>query len=241
VAGVLGTQALGFYYLAARIPIQLYQLGAGASVSFLTAFSRSDEHQLERGFATATKLSAFFVVAPLAVVIPLGRPLIETIFGETWRPAAAPFVLLLAAIAVRFTFWHVWNKLKSRGRVREIATVTAAQFVVVAIGAVVGAYAAGVTGAAAAVLLSELAFIPQKLRLARTLVRVDLARIVGPPLATLCVACAASALLAAVLPNRAALLGAAVLAAGLTTAAAWLDDAALFGAVLSSFRSRYGT
>jgi len=64
---------LGFYYLAARLPSQIFQVWRTLSVVIAAAFSRADRGQLSRGLDLTTRFSAFLVGLPLAVVIPLAQ------------------------------------------------------------------------------------------------------------------------------------------------------------------------
>ena len=241
VAIVLGTHALGIYYLAARLPFQIYQLGGSLSVSLLTAFSRSDERQLQRGFALATRLSAFFVFLPLALVIPLAEPFVTLVYGQAWVAAATPFALLMAAIAVRFTFWHVLNALKSRGRVREIAYLTAVQLAIVSVLSLLGAWAWGLVGAAAATLAVELILVVPKIRLIRTLVPFEFVNVLRAPALTLLAGVALTTVAATSLPGGQALVVSAIGLTALFGLTAWHSDRASLVAMFSAFRrTRFG-
>ena len=61
VATMLGTRQLGFFYIAARLPYQMYQLGATLSRALLATFSRAGRSQLERGVGITVRFSAFFI------------------------------------------------------------------------------------------------------------------------------------------------------------------------------------
>lgn len=242
VAVVLGTHQLGLYYLAARLPTQLYQLGGGLSVAFLTAFSRSDQRQLERGFALATRMSAFFIFLPLALAIPLAEPFITLVYGAKWEAAATPFALLMGAIAVRFTFWHVANALKSRGRVREIALLTGGQLVLVGVSSLVGASLAGLVGAAAAALAAEIALVIPKIKLIRSLVRFHPIEALRLPALTLAVGIGIATTSRELFPDAEALVASTVALTTLFALAAWRSDPSSFGTIVSSFRRRvHGT
>ena len=238
VAVLVGAHALGIYFVAARIPAQLYQLGGSLSSPVLTAFSRSTHEQLARGFMLVTRFSAFFTLLPLAVVITLAEPLVTTFYGEQWAAAAAPLALLTAAVAVRLTFWHTANLLKSQGRVKEITLLTALQLVLVLTLSSIGAWKEGATGAAAAVLVVELVLVPPKIYLARTVVPFATARALCAPAAALVGGVVLSAAAALVLPDGAALLLGSILVCASFAAIAWTSDRVTLAAIASSFLNR---
>lgn len=238
VAVFLGTHALGIYFIAARIPAQLYQLGGNLSSPVLTAFSRSTQEQLARGFMLVTRFSAFFTLLPVAFAITLARPLVTTVYGDRWAGASVPLAFLTAAVAVRLTFWHTANLLKSRGRVNEITLLTALQLVLVLVLCAAGAWIAGATGAAAAVLVVELLLVAPKVYLARTVVPFATVRALTPPAAGLAAGVVLSAAASLVLPHAAALLCGAVLVCASFAAAAWKSDRITLTAVIGSFHRR---
>jgi O-antigen/teichoic acid export membrane protein len=236
VAGVLGTRSVGFYYLAARLPNQVYQLARSLSMALLPAFSRADGERLARGYALVTRYSAFLILFPLALAIPLADPLIRFLYGPQWAPAAEPLVLLMAALAVRFVFWHLGNLLKSRDRARDLTPVMFLQLVATLVACYLGARSFGLVGAAAAVLAVELLLIAPKVMLIRTVVPFDLRRVLGEPVAAFALSAGVAAAAAAWLPAAAAVAVGTVASAAIFLAAALHSDPAFVQQLFASLR-----
>lgn len=239
VGAVLGTRELGFFYLASRLPEQIYQLARSLAGALLPAFSRSDDRQLERGFSFTVKLSAFFVALPLAVFVALAEPFVTSLYGSIWAPAAAPFALLMAAVAVRFVFWHVGNLLKARERVKEITIVLAAQLLVTAALSYPGAHLWGVTGVAVAALIGEVIFIYPKVRLIRSVVPFPTVRVLRSPLLTFVAGSGVAGAAAFLLPGVIALAIAAVAVTLLFGFAAWRSETHLLRLIVDSARRTF--
>lgn len=236
VGALLGTRELGFLYLASRIPGQVYQLGRSLSGALLPAFSRSDDRQLERGFALIARLSAVLVALPLAVAAPLATALVTTVYGERWAPAGPVLVLLFAALAIRFVFWHVGNLLKSRGRVLEMTALNAAQLALMAAGCSIGAVVGGLQGVAAGVLAVEAILVAPRLRLIRSVVPFRAGSVFRLPAGALLAGLAVAGACAALLPDAQALALSALAVAALFAGLLWRSDRAALALVLSSFR-----
>lgn len=236
VAGILGTHALGLFYLATRLASQAFMLGRSLAVPLLPAFSRSTDAQLARGFAMTTRLSGFFIALPLAVAVPLAGPLVETLYGEKWSSAALPLTLLFAAMAIRFVFWHTGNLLKSRGRVREITWLAVVQLVLTLGACTAGAVLGGVTGVALGVLAVEIVLVVPKLRLIRSVVPFRIGDAVRDPLLALLLGTGVAALLARLVDGPAALVAAACAVTIVFVAVARTTEPSSFAAVLAAFR-----
>jgi O-antigen/teichoic acid export membrane protein len=236
VAGILGTRSVGFYYLAARLPNQVYQLARSLSMALLPAFSRAEGDRLARAYALVTRYSAFLILFPLALAIPLAEPLIVLLYGPQWRPAAAPLVLLMAAFAVRFVFWHLGNLLKSRNRVRDLTPVMLLQFVATMIGCYFGARSFGLVGAASAILAVELVLIAPKVRLIRTVVPFELGTVLAEPLAAFAVSAGIATAAATYLPGATALLVSALSASAIFLGAAIRSDRVFVNQLIASLR-----
>jgi PST family polysaccharide transporter len=236
VAGLLDTHALGLFYLATRLANQAFMLGRSLAVPLLPAFSRSTDAQLARGFAMTTRLSGFFIALPLAVAVPLARPLVETLYGEKWSPAALALTVLFAAMAIRFVLWHTGNLLKSRGRVREITWLSVLQLVLTLVACTAGAALGGVTGVALGVLAVEIALVLPKLRLIRSVVPFRIAASVRDPLLALVLGTVVAAVLARLVDGTAALVAAACAVAIVFLAVARTTEPNSFAAVLAAFR-----
>jgi lipopolysaccharide exporter len=236
VAATLGTRQLGFFYLASRICGQVYQLGRSLTVPLLPAFSRVRDAQLERRFTKVTRLSAFFVAAPLAVLIAEGRDLVTAVFGERWQPAAVPLTLLFAAVGLRFVFWHVGNLLKSQARVREMTVLTAAQLVLLLAGSYLGARLHGLIGLAVASVVVEALLTLPRLRLIRSVVRFSNRSTFWAPVGTLLVAAAVARSVAAWTGGVGGLIVTGAAVAAVFAAALWLTEHATILTASAAFR-----
>jgi O-antigen/teichoic acid export membrane protein len=236
VAGVLGTRSVGYYYLASRLPNQIYQLARSLSMALLPAFSRAEGERLARAYALVTRYSAFLILFPLALAVPLAGPAIRLLYGPQWEPATDALVLLMAAFAVRFVFWHLGNLMKSRNRVRELTPVMLLQFVATMVGCYVGALWFGLVGTAAAVLVVELILVAPKVRLIRSVIPFDLGRVFAQPFAAFAVSAVIAAGAAALLPDGAALVVGALGSAVVFVAAALHSDPAFVHQLIASLR-----
>jgi lipopolysaccharide exporter len=236
VAALLGTKSVGYYYLAARLPNQIYQLARSLSMALLPAFSRAEGERLARAYAIITRSSAFLILLPLALALPLAETVIRLLYGSRWEPAAEPLVLLMAAFAVRFVFWHLGNLMKSRDRVGELTPIIAVQFVATMVACYVGARSFGLVGTAAAVLAVELILIAPKVRLIRSVVPFELRTVLGEPVAAFAVSVAMAAAAATWLPDTVALVVAAVACTLVFLAAALHSDRAFVQQLIASLR-----
>jgi O-antigen/teichoic acid export membrane protein len=236
VAGLLGTRSVGFYYLAARLPEQIYQLARSLSLALLPAFSRADVDRLARGYTLVTRYSAFLILCPLALAVPLAEPVIRILYGSQWTPAAGPLVLLMAAFSVRFVFWHLGNLLKSRDRVRDLTPVMLLQLVATLVACYIGALYFGLVGTAAAVLAVELILIAPKVRLIRTVIPFDVRSVLAEPVAAFVLSAAIVAAAGAWLPDVTALAVGAFASVGIFLAAAIRSDPAFVQQLVASLR-----
>ena len=107
VGRLLGNEALGYYWLAFKLPHYLLMAqGALASIA-LPAFSNTqNDTQLQRGFELATRYSAIGLLPICGITLVLGRPTIRYLFGETWLPATAAFQIFMVLVTVRGIFTH---------------------------------------------------------------------------------------------------------------------------------------
>lgn len=236
VASILGIRDLGIFYLAYRLPGQIYQLGRSLSQALLPAFSRSSDAQLARAYALTSRFSAFFMGLPLSVAVPLAPAFVAVVFGRRWESAGTLITLLLVAFAIRFVFWHVGNLLRSRERVVEMTILNAAQVVLTAVASFVGAAVGGLTGLGIGILAVELILIVPRVRLVRSVVPFSLVATLGRPLLTVAAAAIvalASSLLLSAVP---ALVVASVLATVLFVASAATGDRQLVSVVFAAVR-----
>jgi O-antigen/teichoic acid export membrane protein len=205
-------------------------------MALLPAFSRAEGERLARAYALVTRYSAFLILFPLALAIPLAGPVIRLLYGPRWEPATDPLVLLMAAFAVRFVFWHLGNLMKSRNRVRELIPVMLVQLAATLVGCYLGARWFGLIGAAAAVLGVELILVAPKVRLIRSVIPFDLGAILAEPLAAFAISGAIAAGAAAWLPDGAAIAVGAVGSTVVFGATAIRSDPAFLQQLIASLR-----
>lgn len=236
VAGLLGTRQLGFFYLATRWTQQFQQIGGSLSLGLLPAFSQARGTQLERGYAATTRFSAFLVGVPLALAIPLATPFVRLVYGEEWVPAAWPLKVLVGAMAIRFVFWHAYNLLKSRNRVREMTVVTAVQVVFYAVATVVGASAGGLVGVAVGAVIAEAALVFPKVRLIKSVVPFRATHVLALPVLAVIVAGSFVALVASAISDASALIAGGATGLAIVSFIAWCSDRRFVSEVAASFR-----
>jgi PST family polysaccharide transporter len=126
VGSVLGTVPLGFYLLAfnlANWPVGAFSQPV-RSVS-LAAFSqvRDDPELFSRTFARALRLLALVTVPACVLLAALADPLVRTVYGERWAPAAQALALLVLLGALRVALELGYDYLASAGRSRAILVI----------------------------------------------------------------------------------------------------------------------
>lgn len=126
VGSVLGTVPLGFYLLAfnlANWPVGAFSQPV-RSVS-LAAFSqvRDDPELFSRTFARALRLLALVTVPACVLLAALADPLVRTVYGERWAPAAQALALLVLLGALRVALELGYDYLASAGRSRTILVI----------------------------------------------------------------------------------------------------------------------
>lgn len=108
VGAKLGAVALGFYYLAFRLPELVILSGFQVANDVLFPFyarlkegSVKGADELRRGYLQTIRLGAMVAFPAALAMAVLAVPLVLTLYGEKWRPAAAPlaFVSLWAGLA----------------------------------------------------------------------------------------------------------------------------------------------
>jgi len=155
VGRVLGPQALGFYSMAYRLG-ELPTLAISNPVARVTfsEFSRMREQGRSLGLAFLKVLRMVALVAcPVGVIVSaLAEPLVATVLGPQWGPAAGP----IAVLGIWSAFYPVQNTLNwminSVGRASLLALVSGVVLVFFLGGAVGAAAWAGTTAVAVAVL-----------------------------------------------------------------------------------------
>lgn len=119
VGRMLGSVTLGFYQMAAKVPeMTITVLVWVTSRVLFPAFSRMHAEGQAVGDAYLAALRYVSAVSvPAAVgLAALGEPLVLTVFGETWRPAAPVLRALAAYAGVRSLSTPAGDVLKALGR-----------------------------------------------------------------------------------------------------------------------------
>jgi PST family polysaccharide transporter len=153
VGSVLGTVPLGFYLLAfnlANWPVGAFSQPV-RSVS-LAAFSqvRDDPELFARTFARALRLLALVTVPACVLLAALADPLVRTVYGERWAPAAQALALLVLLGALRVALELGYDYLASAGRSRAILVIHLLWLGVLVPLLALGAHFGGIRGVAAA-------------------------------------------------------------------------------------------
>lgn len=238
IGAFLGTQDLGYYFLASRIPAQIYQFGCSLAAVLFPAFSRSTPGQLHRGMTAAMRFSAMLTFIPLVIAIPLAKPIVTAVWGSVWAPAAIPFTVLLAWMSVRLILWHTGNLLKSQNRQRELVRLGVWQIALTPPCVVAGTAAWGLYGAVGGMLAVELLLAPMHVRLIRSIVVVGAWEGIGPPSVAAAVSLAVSIAAAMLLPDAIAIAIAIVATLLIFAWVAWLTDRTLMIRMKQAFRKQ---
>ncbi|PRY12986.1 lipopolysaccharide biosynthesis protein [Kineococcus rhizosphaerae] len=105
VGAVLGTKALGYYYIAWRILMLVTEVMTGVmSAVALPVFSRmSDDRELTvRALFRATKLSVSLAAPIFIAVLVLAPDLVPVVFGSQWRDAV-PLTQVLSVVGLVYS------------------------------------------------------------------------------------------------------------------------------------------
>ena len=133
VGRYIGTTALGFYQIAAKIPeaTVIVLLWVVTSVLF-PAFSRlhAAGQNLRRPYLTATRYVSAMTFPAATGLALLSAPLVVLFFGEQWAPAAPILTALAVYAGLRSLSNHAGDVLKATGRAPLLAGASAIQAVV---------------------------------------------------------------------------------------------------------------
>ncbi|MGH8976810.1 MAG: oligosaccharide flippase family protein [Acidimicrobiia bacterium] len=109
VGGKLGAAALGFYFLAFRLPelvvLGMFQVANEVLFPFYArlkdAAGADRDEELRRGYVRSVRLAAAVSLPAGLGMAALATPIVLVLYGSEWRPAAAPlaFVAIWAALA----------------------------------------------------------------------------------------------------------------------------------------------
>jgi O-antigen/teichoic acid export membrane protein len=152
VSATLGPAALGFYQLAFNIsswPVQSIS-AAARRVSF-AGFSRlaGSREMLADGFTRAAAALVALAIPACVLLITLAEPLIRTIYGVRWIPAA-PSLSLLGVLGLLRVFYELaYDGLAAADRRPTLLVVQGLWLVVLIPVLLVGAQTRGITGVSA--------------------------------------------------------------------------------------------
>lgn len=186
VAGLLGEEALGEYYVAFRFPHYLYALGTPLVVVALTVFARlrAEGKSLDRAFETVLNLTAHAVLAASSIGVVAAPLFIQVFLGERWLPAATSMQILFVVVALR-CISRLWMPLyEAHGITRKHALPMAVTCGLILLGGSLGIPLGGIEGMSLGVLagvgLGIGIFVPRNVR--ALLPGVSLARALAWPL-----------------------------------------------------------
>ena len=152
VSATLGPAALGFYQLAFNIsswPVQSIS-AAARRVSF-AGFSRlaGSREMLADGFTKAAAVLVALAIPACVLLITLSEPLIRTIYGARWTPAAASLSLLGVLGLLRVFYELAYDGLAAADRRPTLLVVQGLWLVVLIPVLLAGARTHGINGVSA--------------------------------------------------------------------------------------------
>ena len=152
VSATLGPAALGFYQLAFNIsswPVQSIS-AAARRVSF-AGFSRlaGSRELLADGFTKAAAILVALAIPACVLLITLSEPLIKTIYGARWTPAATSLSLLGVLGLLRVFYELAYDGLAAADRRPTLLVVQGLWLVVLIPVLLVGARTYGINGVSA--------------------------------------------------------------------------------------------
>ena len=152
VSATLGPAALGFYQLAFNIsswPVQSIS-AAARRVSF-AGFSRlaGSREMLADGFTKAAAVLVALAIPACVLLITLSEPLIRTIYGARWTPAATSLSLLGVLGLLRVFYELAYDGLAAADRRPTLLVVQGLWLVVLIPVLLVGAATHGINGVSA--------------------------------------------------------------------------------------------
>jgi O-antigen/teichoic acid export membrane protein len=152
VSATLGPAALGFYQLAFNIsswPVQ--SISAAARRVAFAGFSRlaGDRAALADGFTRASAVLVGLAIPACVLLITLAGPVIETIYGARWLPAADSLSLLGVLGLLRVFYELAYDGLAAAERKQTLLVVQGLWLVVLIPVLLAGARLDGITGVSA--------------------------------------------------------------------------------------------
>ena len=120
VGQLLGLEQLGFYYLGFTMSNYLLQINYKINSVAFPAFSKiEDKTYIKKGFKLLTRTTAIIYLLPTLLILVLGRPLIEIVFGEKWLPATIPLqiFMVLTSLKAIVSYWDPIILLKGKTKI----------------------------------------------------------------------------------------------------------------------------
>ena len=133
VGRMLGAAALGFYQMAGKVPeATITVLVWVTSRVLFPAFSRmrAEGHAVGEAYLAAIRYVSLLSVPAALGLAALAEPLVLTVFGEKWRPAAPVLRALAVYAGVRSLSTPAGDVLKALGRPGLLAALGAGRAVV---------------------------------------------------------------------------------------------------------------
>jgi PST family polysaccharide transporter len=164
VGRVLGTAALGFYLLAFQLaswPVNMFS--AAARRVSLAAFSRLQDRprELAAALGRSTALLAAVTLPVCALLGLLALPLVTTVYGPNWAPAAAALQYLALLGLARVLIELFYDFLVAAGRTRQTMALQGLWTALLVPALTAGALVGGIAGVALAhALVALLVVIP---------------------------------------------------------------------------------
>lgn len=151
IGRVLGDRMLGLYTVAFRVPELLIESVAwNVSTVAFPALSRQRAAD-EQGLATTTlsllRLQALYALPVASGLAVLSGPVIVTLFGDQWRPAAGVLTAVAFMSAISAVAFPVGDVFKAVGRQRTLVAVNCVT-VPLQMGTIVAVASAGLTAVA---------------------------------------------------------------------------------------------
>ncbi len=207
IGALIGTQALGIYTIAYKLPeVLLAGVAYTLAVVAFPALARKRRESagaLRHATLALLRYQALYALPVAAGLVVLAAPIITALFSDVWSGAAPAMVAISAGMAVSTATFPLGDLLKAVGKQSTLVKINCMNVPLLAVGCVLAA-PAGVTAVAWAIAGEKLLF--------GTMVTIIVAREIGA---------GAASMLRALGPGAAAALG--VAAGGLAIRLSWTE------------------
>lgn len=159
VSRVLGSTALGVYYIAYVLPNILRQRLTWVTAEVMLpsfASMQADQRRLAAVYARTLRLHAAVGLPTMAGLAVVSSPTVEVFFGSHWQQAAVPMAVVCLAAAFEFLTQPATQVLIAAGRTRTLVFLQVGRVVVLVPGCFAVVDGGGMTGVACAVLVSSM-------------------------------------------------------------------------------------